>query len=43
MNTTRITGHTETLIDLILTNSQEKFSESGVIEMGLSDHELIYY
>ena len=36
------TKHTKTLIDHILTNSPEKVIQSGVIEMGLSDHELVY-
>ena len=39
---TRTTEHTKTLIDHILTNSPEKIIQSGVIEMGLSDHEPIY-
>ena len=30
-------------IDYILTNSPEKVIQSGVIEMGLSKHELIYH
>ena len=39
---TRTTKHAKTLIDHILTNYPEKIIQSGVIEMGLSDHELIY-
>ena len=39
---TRTTQHTKTLINHILTNSTEKVIQSGVIEMGLSDHWLIY-
>ena len=38
----RTTERTKTLIDHILTNSAEKVIRSGVIEMGLSDHGLIY-
>ena len=34
--------HIKTLIDHILTNSPEKVIQSGVIEMGLSDHEIVY-
>ena len=42
MEPTRTTEHTKTLIDHILMNSLEKEIQSGVIEMGLSYHELIY-
>ena len=40
---TRVTDQTSTLIDHILTNSPNKVSQSGVIDLGLSDHNLIYY
>ena len=40
--TTRITDYTATLIGHILTNSPDKVSHSGVIDLGLSDHDLIY-
>ena len=30
------------MIDHILTNSKEKISQSGVIDIGISDHQLIY-
>ena len=43
MEPTRTTKHTKTHIVHILTNSPEKFIQSGVIEMGLSNHELIYF
>ena len=39
---TRITEHTSTLIDHILTNSVENISQSGVLEIGLSDHQAIF-
>ena len=39
---TRTTDRTKTPIDHILTNSAEKVIQSGVIEMVLSDHGLIY-
>ena len=42
MEPTRTIEDTKTLIDHILTNSTEKFIKSGVIKMGLSDHELVY-
>ena len=42
MESTRTTKHTNTPIDHILPNSPEKVIQSGVIEMGLSDHGLIY-
>ena len=38
---TRITDQTATLIDHILTNSPDKISQSGDIDLGLSDHDLI--
>ena len=38
----RVTDQTATLIDHILTNSPDKVSQSGVIDLGLSDHDLIY-
>ena len=39
---TKVTDQTATLIYHILTNSPDKFSQSGIIDLGLSDHELIY-
>ena len=39
---TRITCSTSTLLDHILTNSSEKVSQKGVIDAGISDHQLIY-
>ena len=39
---TRITCNTSTLIDHILTNTQENISQSGVIDTAISDHSLIY-
>ena len=39
---TRTTCSSSTLIDHILTNSREKISQSGVIDIGISDHQLIY-
>ena len=42
MEPTRTTEYTKTLIGHILTNSSGKVIQSGVIEMGLSDHELAY-
>ena len=38
----RTTEHTKTLTDHILTNSPEKVVQSGLIEMELSNHELIH-
>ena len=35
---TRITCHTSTLIDLIITNCEEKVTQSGFINTSLSDH-----
>ena len=39
---TGITSSTSTLFDHILTNSSEKVSQKGVIDVGISDHQLIY-
>ena len=39
---TRTRCSSSTLIDHILTNSREKISQSGVIDIGISDHQLIY-
>ena len=39
---TRITCSTSTMLDHILTNSSEKVSQKGVIDVGISDHQLIY-
>ena len=39
---TRITCNTSSLIDHILTNSEDKISQSGIIDVGLSDHQLIF-
>ena len=39
---TRVTDQTATIIDHILTNSPDKVSQSGVLDLGLSDHDLIY-
>ena len=39
---TRITCSTSSLIDHILTNANEKISQSGIIDIGLSDHQIIF-
>ena len=39
---TRVTDQSATLLDHVLANSPEKVSESGVIDLNLSDHDLIY-
>ena len=39
---TRITEKTSSLLDHILTNSHDKISQSGVIDAGLSDHQITY-
>ena len=41
-DTTRITCSTSSLLDNILTNSLEKISQKGTIDVGLSYHQLIY-
>ena len=40
--TTRITCHTSTFIDHIITRWEEKVTQSGVINTSLSDHQLIF-
>ena len=40
---TRITSTTSSLLDHILTNAGWKISKKGVIDVGLSDHQLIYF
>ena len=39
---TKITDQIATLIDYILMNSPDKVSQSGIIGLGLSDHDLIF-
>ena len=39
---TSVTSKTATLIDHVLTNSSQKVSQSGVIELDISDHDLVY-
>ena len=39
---TRVTCETATLIDHIITNSDDKLSQSGVIDVGISDHQMIF-
>ena len=40
---TRVTSTTSSLLYQILTNAGWKISQKGVIDVGLSDHQLIYY
>ena len=39
---TRTTEKSETLLDHIISNSTQKISQHGVLNLGLSDHQLIY-
>ena len=39
---TRITCSKSSLLDHILTNANEKISQSGVLDIGISDHQLIF-
>ena len=39
---TRVTNTSSSLVDLILTNQPNNISNSGVIDLGISDHSLIY-
>ena len=40
---TRITCSSSTIIDHILTNTTNNISQSGVIDLGISDHNVIYF
>ena len=39
---TRVTQHSRTLIDLCLTKSPDKISNSGVVDIGISDYCAIF-
>ena len=39
---TRVTEFTSCVIDHILCNNPEKFCQSGVLNMGISDHFIVY-
>ena len=39
---TRVTDNSLSLLDHVLTNSTDRISQSGVVDTGLSDHQLIY-
>ena len=39
---TRITVHSQTLLDALLTNTPELFVKSGTFDPGLSDHCMVY-
>jgi len=39
---TRVTENTKTLIDVVLTSHQERYSTSGSLSLGVSDHDLVY-
>ena len=39
---TRITDHSEAIIDLVFTNKPELVTNFGVIHIGISDHSLIF-
>ena len=38
----RVTHDTSSLIDHILTNTNEKIAQCGLINLGLSDHQMIF-
>ena len=38
----RVTDNSSSLLDHVLTNSTDRISQSGVVDTGLSDHQLIY-
>ena len=39
---TRITKNPSSLLDHVLTNSADRISQFGIVNVGLSDHQLIY-
>ena len=39
---TRVTNTSETLIDVILVNRTERWTKSGMLKLGISDHDLVY-
>ena len=39
---TRVTASTKTCIDHIVTNTENKVIQSGVISCGISDHDIVY-
>ena len=39
---TRVTPNTSILIDHILTNTNEKITKCGIINVGLADHQMIF-
>ena len=39
---TRVTPNTSILIDHILTNTNEKITKCGIINIGLADHQMIF-
>ena len=39
---TRVTGTTKTCIDHILTNKLDTVSQSGVLQCGISDHNMVF-
>ena len=39
---TRVSEHSQTIIDLVVTTDQSKIASSGAIVCGLSDHYMIY-
>ena len=39
---TRVTSHSETLLDLCMTTTPDKISQSGVVRCGISDHDIVY-
>ena len=41
-NATRVTEKSSSLLGHILTNSKEKISQSGILDIGISDHQLIF-
>lgn len=39
---TRITNHSKTLLEVVITDNPENIRDSGVLSLSLSDHEVIY-
>jgi len=39
---TRVTTTSKTLLDVILVNRPDRWSKSGTLKLGISDHDLVY-
>jgi hypothetical protein len=42
LNPTRVTNTSKSLLDVILVSHPERFAVSGNMQLGISDHDLVY-